>query len=163
MANEIYTVRGTSNTWTDSTGDSTMTLSGLAADAGRVGAQWDRGAGALPALFEWRIVIGGFATAPVVGEIVKLYFALSDGTNIDGIVGTTDTALASTNILPNLIYAGAVVVRSTTTTDDIVASGHVYLPSRYISPVLHNAAADNLEATANAHKVILTPIYEQGQ
>lgn len=162
MANKIYTARETSNTWTDSTGDSVMTLNNLAAGVGRVGAQWDRGAGSLPALFEWRILVAGFATAPVVGEVVKLYFALSDGTNIDGIVATTDTALGS-DILPNLYYAGAVAVRSTTTTDDIVASGHIYLPSRYISAVLLNDTADNLEATSNAHKIILTPLADEVQ
>lgn len=161
MPNKIYGATETAVTWTDSTGDEAITLNNLAAGAGRVGDQLDLGSASRSFLYEWRLVVAGFATAPVVGETVDLYFGQSNGTEGDGAITYSDSgdaALVSTDILPNLKYAGSAVVRSTTASDDISASGVISLTSRYAAPVVVNNTADNLEATSNSHKVILTPI-----
>lgn len=162
MANKVYINPESAVTWTDSGGTETLDLGSLSAAAGRVGDQHDWGTSARAYLYEWTFVISGFDTAPVVGETVDLYFAESDGTNADGagitFSDTGDAALGSTNILRNLKYAGSVVVRSTTAGDDLVARGVIALTSRYTVPVVHNNTADALLGTADAHKVILTPI-----
>lgn len=162
MPNKIYQASETAITWSDAGATEVLDLGSLAADAGRVGEQHDRGASSRASLFEWRLKIDGFDTAPVVGETVDLYFAQSDGTYNDGegitFQDTNDSALGSTNILPNLLYAGSVVVRSTTAGDNITASGVVALTSRYIVPVVHNNTADALLGTADDHWLVLTPI-----
>lgn len=161
MPNKIYQVPETATVWTDTGGDKVLDLGSLAADAGRVGAALDRGASARPEIYEWRLKIDGFDTAPVVGESVDLFIAESDGTITDGPVGfstSVDEALASVNLLKNLRFIGQVVVRSVTAGDDLVASGRIALSSRYVIPVVHNNTADALLGTSDAHSLTLTPI-----
>ncbi len=157
MANKIYVARETAITWTDTTGDLAMTLNGLAADAGRVGAQKDWGAGSTSEWYEWRLTVQ-FDTAPVVGETVDIYLSTSDGTDEDGQVGTSDAALGSTNDLKNLHFIGSLVVTSTDATHDMTASGICRIVTRYVCPVIHNNTADALEATNNVSTFVLTPI-----
>lgn len=157
MTNKQYINPETATTWTDSSGTLAMTLANLSSGAVRIGAQLDRGAGARAEWYEWRIVIAGFATPPVVGQSVNLHFARSDGTDADSDVGTGDAAGAVDDI-PNFLAAGRAKVRSTTAADNIGTSGIVRIASRYISPVLHNATDDDLQNTSNVHKIILIPI-----
>lgn len=160
MANKVYINAETSIDWSDTGGDEIMDMA-LAANAGRVGEQRDLGSAARAEWYEWRLFLDGFDTAPVVGETVDLYFAQSDGTYDDGPVtfqDASDSALASTNLLPNLFFAGSCTVRSTTAADNLTASGVVRLTSRYVVPVVHNNTADALLSTADDHHLILTPI-----
>ena len=158
MPNKIYIAPETSHTWTDTGGDDTLDLGGLAASTGvRQGDQWDRGAGSLAQLFIWRLIIDGFDTAPVVGECVHAYLGFSDGTNHDGDLGTTDAA-SSTVVLPNLLRIGATKVQTTTAGDELIKSGTVLIESRYITPVIWNATVDALLSTSDQHKFILTPV-----
>ena len=157
MANKIYINQETSKTWTDTAGDYTMDLGSLAADAVRVGQQGDLGAAPRADMYAWKLVIDGFDTAPVVGETVDLYLAFSDGTNVDGQVGTSDAA-GSTVQLPNLLFLGAASVQTATASDELIISGTCQITQRYVSPVIHNNTADALLGTADAHKFILTPV-----
>lgn len=157
MPNKVYIARETATVWSDSTGDLVMTLNNLAASAGRVGARLDLGAGSTPAWFTWRLTVQ-FDTAPVVGETVDIYLSTSDGTEEDGQVGTADAALSSVNILANLHYIGSLVVTSTSADLDMTASGICHIPTRYVSPVVYNRTADNLQATNDTGEFTLTPI-----
>jgi hypothetical protein len=157
MANKVYIAEETSKTWTDTGGDYVMDLGSLAADAVRVGAQGDLGAAPRADQYSWKLVIDGFDTAPVVGETVDLYLAFSDGTNVDGDVGTSDAA-GSTDDLPNLLFLGAASVQTTTAGDNLIISGVCQITQRYVSPVIHNNTADALLGTADSHKFILTPV-----
>lgn len=157
MPNKVYIAPETALTWTDTGGDYTMDLGSLAAAAVRVGARGDLGAASRSEMYEWRVVIDGFATAPVVGESVDVYLSTSDGTNEDGDVGTADAAGATAD-LPNLQYLGQAVVQTTTAGDQLIASGLCRIGARYVSPVVHNNTADALNGTSDAHKFILTPI-----
>lgn len=157
MANKIYTQSETAKTWTDAGGDYTFDLGSLAADAVRVGAQGDLGAAPRADRYEWRLVIDGFDTAPVVGESVDLYLSFGDGTYVDGDVGTGDAA-GATDDLPNLLFIGSAIVQTTTAADNLIISGTVEIVSRYVSPVVHNNTADALLGTSDAHKFILTPV-----
>jgi len=44
-----------------------------------------------------------------------------------------------------------------------VIAGTVELSHRYVSPVVHNATADALLSTADAHKFILQPVPDELQ
>ena len=170
MANEIYLVRGTPIVWTDSGGDEEMDLGGLAADATMGGSYYDRGASATNDEYEWELVIDGFDTAPVVGESVDLYVSGSnDTTNFDGQptslpTDTADTATGpTTDMLNNMHYVGSATVHSTTAADELIVRGTCRITSRYFFPVIHNATADALLSSGDAHKLTMTPLYYQGQ
>lgn len=164
MASKAYVNPETTVDWTDDTtaGDYTLDLGSLAADGVRVGDRGDLGVAPRAFLFEWRLVIDGFDTAPVVGETVDLYISTSDGTYEDGDVGTTDAA-GATVALPNLKYLGSAVVQTTTAGDNLQCSGITEIYSRYVSPVVHNNTADALLGTADAHHFYLTPIPIEAQ
>ena len=157
MANKVYINEETTKTWTDTGGDYAMDLGALAADAVRVGTQGDLGAAPRADQYSWKLVIDGFDTAPVVGETVDLYLAFSDGTYVDGDVGTSDAAGATVD-LPNLLFLGSAVVQTTTAGDNLIISGMVQIAQRYVSPVIHNNTADALLSTADSHQFILTPV-----
>jgi len=163
MTQLIHRNRGTSVTFTDSISlpDVDVTLNGLAADAGRVSAEYDAGATA-SRLWEWRMTIQ-MNTAGVVGESVDLYLAYGDGTDRDGDSGAVDAALPSVNRLKNMTYIGSVVVQDTTTATDMTSSGMCSINSRYISVVVHNNTADALQATDGVNIVTLTPVADQIQ
>lgn len=162
MASAIYRGIGTPLSFRDSGGDAVLTLQNLGFGAGRVSARYDRGAGSKPRIYAWRAVMQ-FETAPVVGEIVEIYIFESDGTYADGTVGTADAALTSVK-RANGRLIGIVVVETTSTATDIVAGGMCMINEQYFSVGVWNASAgDNLENTANASRVILTPVYDEIQ
>lgn len=164
---KVYVLTETAVVWTDTAGDEDLDLGALAADAGRVGSALDRGASAHSGSYLWELKIDGFDTAPVVGETIDLYFALTNSTtDIPGPVGysdTADSALGSTDQLPNLLFAGSAIVRSVTAADDVIISGELHTGFRYIIPVIHNNTADALLGTSDAHTLTLTPYAHQGQ
>lgn len=155
MANKIYTLSETAVVWSVG-GTPDLDLGGLAADAVRVGQQKDFGAASRAFEYDWHFFMDGFDTAPVVGEDVRIYLAFSDGTNVDGDVGTADAGGATVD-LPNLLRIGSVVVQTVTAGDNLIASGHVQIFARYVSVVIHNNTADALLGTADAHTFKLIP------
>ena len=162
MANEVLLKLGTPLTWRDSSGDAVMTLQNLAAGAGRLGARVDLGAHPNPQHFLWQFVTQ-FETAPAVGEAVEIYLFESDGTYADAAVGTSDAALTSGQKLNGKLI-GVLIAQTTGTATDFIASGRCIITQRYVSPGVWNASAgDNLENTANASRLILTPLIEEIQ
>jgi hypothetical protein len=157
MPNKIYRAIETPVVFRDSGGDVVLTLQNLAAGAGRVSAQRDRGAGSKPQYHEVTAVFQ-METAGVIGEVIELWLFESDGTYQDGTVGTIDAALAADK-RRNGMPIGAVIVDTTSTATDIVARfKDVPITSRYYSVGVWNATADNLEDTANASRIIVTPM-----
>ncbi len=157
MANKIYTAREASTVWSDTAGNLVMTLNNLAAGVGRVGARKDYGAGSTAKLYSWRLTVQ-FETEPVVPETIGIYLATSDGTEEDGQVGVADAALATEDKLRNLMFIGSLVVDVATVDIDFTASGVCEIPTRYVSPVIFNDTADNLQATNDTGEFTLTPI-----
>lgn len=160
MVNKIYINPETTVVWTDTGGDEPLDLGGLAADAVRSGDIYDLGAGPRAREYEWKLIIDGFDTAPVVGESVDAYLSFSDQATAgreDGDVGVTDGAGATAD-LPNLLYIGSATVQTTTAADELIVSGRVEITSRYVIPVIHNNTADALLGTADAHRFELTPV-----
>ena len=158
MANKIYRAVETAITFRDSAGDVVISLQNLAFGAGRVSARYDRGAGSLAQLHEVRAIVQ-FDTAPALGEAVEIYLFQSDGTYMDGTLGTADAALTSDK-RKNGTLIGAIIVDTTATGTDIIASFQdVPISSRYYSIGIWNASAgDNLKNTANTSRVIVTPM-----
>lgn len=161
MATKIYVARETATVWDDSAGDLVLTFNNLAAAAVRIGARKDFGAGSTAEFYEWRCTVQ-FETAPVVGETVNLFLSTSDGTQPDGEMGAADAA-GTVNATKNCNFIGAVVVTSTDAAHDMTASGVCRIDTRYVSPVVENATADNLKATANTSEFTLTPIPPESQ
>jgi hypothetical protein len=163
MPSKVYRAVETPIVFRDSGGDRVLTLQNLGFGAGRVSAQYDRGSGSLAESHE---VIGvfQFETAPALGEAVELYLFQSDGTYMDGTLGTSDAALTADK-RRNGILIGAVIVDTTSTATDIIARfQNVPITSRYYSIGVWNASAgDNLENTANASRVIVTPMPPEAQ
>jgi hypothetical protein len=163
MPSKVYRAVETPIVFRDSGGDRVLTLQNLGFGAGRVSAQYDRGSGSLAEPHE---VIGvfQFETAPALGEAVELYLFQSDGTYMDGTLGTSDAALTADK-RRNGILIGAVIVDTTSTATDIIARfQNVPITSRYYSIGVWNASAgDNLENTANASRVIVTPMPPEAQ
>jgi hypothetical protein len=157
VPNKIYRATETPVVFCESGGTEPFTLINLAAGAGRVSDQYDRGAGSLAELHEVTGVFQ-FETAPVVGQVVELYLFQSDGTYMDGTLGTSDAALTADK-RRNGILIGAVIVDTTSAATNVIARfQNVPISSRYYSIGVWNATEDNLENTANASRVIVTPM-----
>ena len=161
MANKQYIARETPIVWSDTAGDLVCTYNNLAAGAVRVGARKDFGAGSTSEWYTWRLTVQ-FETAPVVGETVPIYLSWSDGTEEDGQLGAADAA-GDTNSIKNMKLIGILVVTSTDAAHDMTASGICWIPTRYVSPVIHNATADNFKATNDTSEFTLTPVPPESQ
>jgi hypothetical protein len=163
MPSKVYRAVETPIVFRDSGGDVVITLNNLGFGAGRVSARYDRGAGSVAESHEVTGVFQ-FETAPALGEAVELYLFQSDGTYMDGTLGTSDAALTADK-RRNGILIGAVIVDTTSTATDIIARfQNVPITSRYYSIGVWNASAgDNLENTANASRVIVTPMPPEAQ
>lgn len=162
MANKIYGATETALVFKDSGGDAVITLQNLAYAAGRLSARYDRGAGSKPRLYKWRAVMQ-WETAPIVGEYAEIYIAESDGTTADANVGTADAALTAGQV-SNLSAIGIVKAQTTDTATSFVRSGYCLISERYFSVGVWNySAGDNLENTANACSVTLTPVPDEVQ
>lgn len=158
MANLIYKKDETSITWTDTTGDLAMTLNNLAAGAGRQGAQKDLGAGgtARANRFQWLAIVQQ-ETAGVVGEVIRVYLKVGDGTYYTNDDGTGNIAVSAEDKLRNVKFLGNIVVDEAVADVNLVATGVVEIDERYCMPIFWNATADNLQATNDVSKFILTP------
>ncbi len=163
MANKIYVNQEAAVTFGTNTDTVTCTIKNLAAGAGRVSAQLDRGAGARAEEFEWRAKFT-FATTPVVGEAIDLYLSPSDGSIQDGDLGTSDADVdgvlgkgAVADVVKNLYYLGSVVVQKADATQSMKAGGRCRIASRYVSLVVHNNTADALGTVDADQQVRLIP------
>lgn len=160
MPNKVYLNPEAAITWLASGGTNVLTLTSLAAGAGRQGALDDFGTAARAADYVWRAWVK-FATAPVVGEVLRVYWKSSDGTHPDNDDGTGDAAVSAEDKLRNLKPLGVIIVDEASTTPEFVASGFVppgYIAHRHGAPVIWNATADALSATAGDHGFSLTPV-----
>ena len=163
MPSKVYRAVETAITFSDSGSDVVLALLNLAFGAGRISARYDRGAGSLCKLHEIRAIVQ-FETAPAIGEAVYIYLFESDGTYMNGTLGTSDAAM-SADKTRNGHLVGAVIVDTTSASTDIIASfKDVPITSRYYSVGAWNgSAADNLKNTANTSRIIVTPMPDEAQ
>ena len=163
MVNKIFQAAETAITWRNTGGTNLLTLTSVAAGAGRQGARHDLGTAARSPLFMWRAFVK-FATVPVVGETVDIYLITSDGTNPDNDDGTGDIAVSAEDKLRNLKLIGSIIVDEASISPTFVASGGpIIIPDRYVHPAIWNSTADALSATAADHGFDLTPVPREVQ
>ena len=168
MASKSYQQAETATTWTDTGGDKAMDLGGLASGAAVCGAYLDLGVAPRADIFEGRLYIDGFDTAPVVGQVVEVRFTESNATTgFDGAPTTDPTVTVAGTITAaqaeNCTFGGVARVVSTTAADNLQAKFRVKLTSRYVAPVIVNRTDDALLSTADAHTLVLTPIPQESQ
>lgn len=158
MANLIYQAPGTTVTFKSSGGDVTFTNTSVSNGAGRISAQWDRGAGSKPGLYRWEATTKA-AAALAVGVTLEIYLATAhvSSSQIDGNQSTADAAFSATDKRRNLQWVGAIVADSTTNGEVQNASGTVFITARYVSVVWWNALGQALSGTAGDHVFTLTP------
>jgi hypothetical protein len=139
----------------------------LASGAGYQSAHWDRGVGAIPALYEW-CAFGQFATTPVVKEELKVYLkpsgastsATAHPANDDG---TGSLAVSAEDKLRNLILLGSIQVDEAAANIEMVARGFVYLHARGYNVVFWNDTADGLTNDVDENGFFLTPVPDEIQ
>lgn len=163
MPNLIYRARETAITWRNTGGTAAITLTSLAAGAGRQGAMYDRGAATdVARRLVWRAFMK-FATAPVVGEVIEIYLKTGDGTHFDNDDGTGDAAVSAEDKLRNLKFLGVIEVDEASATPEFSASGEVEVSARQIAPVFWNRTADDFSSTAADHGFDLVPVPDEIQ
>lgn len=162
MANKIYVAPETAISFKASGGDVTFTPQNVANAAGRISAQWDRGAGSKPARYVWRAHTKAGA-ALAIGATLEIYFATSDGTDVDGNQSTSDAAFAAADKRRNLQFVGTVVADSTTNGEVQIGSGVIEIFTRYLSVVWWNNLGQTLTNTAGDHTFTLTPVPDEIQ
>ena len=162
MANKIYVAPETAIVFKNSGGDVTFTPKNVANAAGRISAQWDRGSGSKPGRYYWRVHTK-FQAGLTVGNALEVYFATSDGTDVDGNQGTTDAAFSAADKRRNLQFVGTVVADSTSSGEVQIASGLVEVYTRYLSVVWWNATGQTLTNTDSDHTFTLTPVPDEIQ
>jgi len=162
MTSKAYQLPETALTW-DSAGTTELfTCTSVAANAGRQGALHDFGTSAHARDYAFRGYVK-FATAPVVGQAITVFWKSSDGTHPDNDDGTGDIAVSAQDKLLNLEFLGSIIVDEVSTTAEMVVSGLLEVVHRHGSPVFWNQTADALSATAADCGFILTPMPMQGQ
>ncbi|KKM75165.1 hypothetical protein LCGC14_1393000 [marine sediment metagenome] len=163
-ANKIYIAPETAVVWTAGGGDELLDMGGQAAAEVRTGSFLDLGAASRSSDYVFTFFIDQFATAPVLGETIDLYFGMGTSTtSFDGEPNTApgDSAEGNTQLeqLKNLLYVGSAVVGTTTAADATLRiTGFVRFFQRYIFPVVHNNTADALNSTGDGHSITLTPV-----
>jgi hypothetical protein len=139
----------------------TMTGATLTAGVGRISTRYDRGAGALPALYFY-ICTMSLTGTNVVDTTVEWWMAWSNGTISDGQVSATDSAL-TTSKRNNLKLVGVTIVDQTTSNTDMTASGLVFIPTRYFHWGVWNGTALPFQTSTTAHNCLLYPTWWEQQ
>jgi hypothetical protein len=160
---KIYNDSESAITWKSSGGSAAITCTSLANNAGRVGVQFDRGAGARAQRFIWELQYKCVAT-PTLGSTVSLYMAVaqSDATIPTGNVGQADAALSALDKRRNLTFLGVSEIDVASTALQ-TASGFIELEHRYLSLVLINETGAAFSATATDTLFTLTPVPLENQ
>lgn len=160
MANLIYVNEEAAITWRDTGGTNLFTPTSLAAAAGRQGAMHDLGAAARSLEFAWRAFLKPGATR-VVDEAVRIYVktgsGATPGARPDNDDGTGDIAVSAEDKLKNLTQIGTLKIDENAAVE-MVASGYVLLPHRWVTPIFWNATANSLSTTAADFGFDLTPV-----
>ncbi|KKK58366.1 hypothetical protein LCGC14_3045160 [marine sediment metagenome] len=155
----------TAITWRNTGGSELFTATSLAAGAGRQGAMHDLTTSARSRRFAWRAFLKPGATR-VVKEAIRIYIKTGSGatagTRPDNDDGTGDIAVSAEDKLENLLQIGTIRIDENAAVE-MVANGLVILPHRWVAPVMWNATANSLSATAADFGFDLTPIPLESQ
>ena len=168
MASKLLLNFESTVTWGDSGTTETLTLQNLASGAGRNGDIHDWGAAPRTGWYYIRLVgTQGFETAPTVGGVVKAYVRSAGIGSSAGVPtnddGTTDVALSSTNKLLNLDPVCVLKADENAANIPSAAEAFFFCPARHFGITVLNSTNVNLENTANAWVVEVTPFESEAQ
>ena len=163
--NAIYEKRGTSITWTNTGGDKLLNAKDLGTATGRLGAFYDRGAGAAPCEYEVRIYTQ-WAANPATTDTLRFVTVESDGTHEDAGVAyhaSNDAAITLAEI--NACYNGmGAVLAHTADANEKGTKRIVRISSRYFAPAIYNTSATKkLANTDSVTAIVYTPLYPDVQ
>jgi len=168
--NKILAARGTRITFEASGGDVVLTLTSLAATAGRISATYDKGAGSQEKHF-----IGGlltqWATVPNA-SVIRVYLieqieARDGGTpafKVPGDLGSADAAVADED---RFLAAGSLIGRLVVPPSPAINTEYVSLPFDFLTRArkfqigVFNATADALTSDATEHEVFLIDVDDE--
>ena len=160
MPNKVYINEEAAITWRNTGGTELFTPTSLGTAAGRQGAMHDLGAGARSLQFAWRAFLVPGATR-IVGEAIRIYIKTGSGATAgarpDNDDGTGDIAVSNEDKLKNLFQIGTLKIDENAAVE-MVKSGYVLLPHRWIAPIFWNATANSLSTTAGDFGFDLTPV-----
>lgn len=154
--NKIHYTPGTSRTFKNTGGDTTFTLKNISSGAGRLSAQWDRGAGSLAARFKVEVCLK-YGSAIAISAVARFYLhsAETASANVDG--GASDAAITAETQFNNFDFIGS-VAGSTNAVGPFYKSFIVEVYGRYLSLGFWNIggqATDNADGTSF---VVMTPV-----
>jgi hypothetical protein len=160
MANLILHLPGSIITFAPSGGTVTFTLTSLGNGAGRVSAQWDRGAGAQPGLYIAQMETKAAAALAVGAQFFIYLLQSSASADVPGNLGTADAAVASSDKQRNLGAPVVTINADSTSNGEVQISNSVIVEvyGRYVSLFGWNALGQALTGTAGDHYVTLTPV-----
>lgn len=168
MANLIYTLPETAIVFTETGGDATFTPKNVANGAGRVSAQFDRGAGAKAMRYRVEAAVKTAAnitpgTAGVQAE-VWIATAHSGSSLIDSDLGASDAGLSTRNQLLNAFLVGTIVPTGTAAgAGPFHRSWAIEILARYVSVALWNATGQTFTNVDGDNYVKLVPMPDQIQ
>lgn len=175
MTSNVLITKGSRKTWQSSGGNGVLTFTSVANAAGRQGDRVDLGDllladnAARASWFVWYVTTKMQAAGLTLGNTIDLYFggwnddATPGQPDAGGFLGASDAAFSTQAGLYNLKLAGSVIVDSITGGTVLSKSGLVFLPYRYVAPVLWNGSGATSSATATDTQVWLTPFNPQAQ
>lgn len=157
--NLVYHKPETAVTFLDSGGTVVLTWASLGNGAGRISAQWDRGAGSKPALHTIQAFVKA-AAALAVGAQFEVYLIQSAvSADVPGNLGTADAAVSAADKRRNL-GAPVLIINADSTSNgerQVSNSNIVEIYGRYVSIVVWNALGQALTATASDHGATIVP------
>ena len=161
LQQKTYADTANAITFKDSGGSAVFTLQNLAYGSGRVSAQYDRGTGAKPCLYEVLAVMQ-WEDNPAAADAARVSVVDHDGTLIPGTLGTADAAVTiEAKLTQGNNYQTAVSAEAATGSTNRIARGYALLHHRYVSVAVWNGSATkNFKNSANVSYVRLTPIVE---
>lgn len=171
MANKNYVVTETTKWFVPAVAaqaeDAIFEVDGLGAGAGRQSAQLDLLTTARSQFYEWRAFVQ-FATAPVIGEAVRIYLKTAGSSSSatvhpDNDDGTGDLAVSAEDKLRNLHFIGNIIVDEAAINIEMVGSGIVEIRARAIQVVFWNGTVDTLTTDVDENGFMLTPVPDELQ
>lgn len=158
--NLVYVKRGTPITFKASGGTYVFMGADVSNNNGRLSAQADLGAGSKPLEFYVKFVCKWVTAAPTIGNLVKLFLVLADGTGAEDIAGNepgvSDAALSSIDKTKNWEPLEPLVVESTSLTTQQVRIFRVTIPTRYFSLAIWNESGGTVDGDDGAPATYFT-------
>lgn len=152
--NKIYQTPGTAVVFKNTGGDVVLTLKNIGNGAGRISAQWDRGAGALPVRLKVEVALK-YGSAVTVGLGSRIYaYGTQTSANVD--VSTSDADLGAETQVDNFAPVG-INIASLNAVGPFHSSHIIEVYGRYVSFAVWNASGQTLDNADGTSYITVIP------